>query len=64
MLIYLGAMHLLVFITLYYSAHHVHYGCDPALDAIIHRQQQDVLNSATVLTSNAVSLAAAAVRKS
>lgn len=32
MLIYLGAMHLLVFFILYYSAHHVHSGCDPSLD--------------------------------
>lgn len=32
LLIYLLAMHLLVFLTLYYSAHHVHYGCDPSID--------------------------------
>lgn len=30
--IYLATMHLLVFIILYYNAHHVHYGCDPSLD--------------------------------
>ena len=35
-------MHLLVFITLYYSAHHSynHYGCDPNIDSMIYRQQQ------------------------
>ncbi len=32
MLCYLGLMHLLVFATIYYSAHRVHYGCDPGLD--------------------------------
>jgi hypothetical protein len=25
-------MHLLVFFTIYYTAHQVHHGCDPALD--------------------------------
>ena len=29
MLLYLGLMHCLVFVTIYYSAHHGHYGCDP-----------------------------------
>ena len=32
LLLYLGAMHLLVFFTIYYNAHHVHNGCDPSLD--------------------------------
>lgn len=32
LLIYFGAMHLLVFFTIYYTAHQVHHGCDPALD--------------------------------
>ena len=32
LLLYLLSMHLLVFITIYYSIHRVHYGCDPNLD--------------------------------
>lgn len=30
MLVYLGAMHLMVFGILYYSAHYAHAGCDPS----------------------------------
>jgi hypothetical protein len=33
LLTYLSLMHLLVFVTIYYSAHRVNsYGCDPRLD--------------------------------
>ena len=32
--IYLGAMHLLVFVILYFNAHYVQHGCDPAMDAL------------------------------
>jgi len=35
LLVYFGAMHLLVFVTLYYSVHRVHYGCDPNLDHLL-----------------------------
>lgn len=35
LLVYLAAMHLLVFLTLYYSASRVHYGCDPAIDLVL-----------------------------
>ena len=31
MVIYLSAMHLMVFVVLYYITHTVHYGCDPGL---------------------------------
>lgn len=31
-MVYLGIMHLLVFVILYYNAHHVQHGCDPAVD--------------------------------
>lgn len=36
LLIYFGAMHLLVFLTIYYTAHNVHHGCDPGLDNLHH----------------------------
>lgn len=32
LLVYMGLMHLLVFVIIYYTAHHVHAGCDPSLD--------------------------------
>ena len=32
--IYLGSMHLLVFLILYFFAHHVQHGCDPSMDAL------------------------------
>lgn len=35
LLLYLGAMHLLVFFTIYHSAHNVHHGCDPAMDHVL-----------------------------
>jgi homeobox protein cut-like len=39
---YLGAMHLLVFIVLYYVSHHVHHGCDPSLDHTHHYDHAEV----------------------
>jgi hypothetical protein len=56
LLVYLALMHLLVFATLYYSAHYVHYGCDPAIDHIIHQHRQDMLENA-VIAANAISAA-------
>lgn len=47
LMVYLGLMHLLVFITIYYSAHSVHYGCDPNLDHL-HQQQIDSFHKAQV----------------
>lgn len=40
LMVYLGLMHLLVFVTIYYSAHSVHYGCDPAADHLASHQQR------------------------
>jgi hypothetical protein len=34
LMIYLGCMHFMVFSILYYAAHHVQHGCDPALDHV------------------------------
>lgn len=48
LLVYLALMHLLVFVTLYYSAHYVHYGCDPAIDHLIHQHRQDLLEKAVI----------------
>lgn len=37
-------MHLLVFVTLYYSAHHVHYGCDPSIDSLLLQHQNQLIS--------------------
>lgn len=34
--VYISAMHLMVFFVLYYVTHFVHYGCDPALPTQTH----------------------------
>lgn len=48
MLIYLGMMHLLVFFTIYYSAHHVSNGCDASQD---HLSPEDTAAIAAKLAS-------------
>lgn len=66
LLAYLAAMHLLVFVTIYYSAHAVHYGCDPGLDhhnlvAEAHALSRSQQSSAATASEMAASAIAAAL---
>jgi len=57
LMIYLTLMHVLVFFTIYYVAHNVHHGCDPALDNIHHFHAPIVAAAATTAATTTAEVA-------